>query len=397
MEKPVLGVFEPATVNVLKLNIALDKLSTNMKKIIALFIVMQMGGFLMAQVVNTGVMDTADFAYQGKVTVGGYIDTYYGYDFNKPTGERPYFVSMARHNEMTINLAYVDVKYSSSRLRARFVPGFGSYVNSNYAAEPGSFKNIIEGSVGVKIFPTKNLWLDAGVLGSPYTNESAISKDHLMYSRSFAPEYVPYYVSGVKLSMPLNEKINLYFYLLNGWQQIVDQNKGKSIGTQLEYRPNNYWLFNWNTYVGDERSSAAPQNRTRYFSDLYFIYKKGKLSATGCVYAGIQERENADNTTRSDKWWQANLIGRYNFSDKISLSGRVEYFNDPKSVHITSITDGGGFSSYSTGLCLNVHIASNIMARFEGRTFFSDNDVYTKDTAPANTSNLLISNLTIWF
>jgi hypothetical protein len=75
----------------------------------------------------------------------------------------------------------------------------------------------------------------------------------------------------------------------------------------------------------------------------------------------------------------------------------VEYFSDPQSVQITSITDGGGFSSYSTGLCLNVHIASNIMARFEGRTFFSGEDVYSKDNNPTNTSNLLISNLTIWF
>ena len=92
-----------------------------------------------AQIVNTGVMDTTDFRYQGKVTVEGYIDAYYAYDFNKPVGgNRPYFVSMARHNEMTINLAFVDVKYSSSRLRARFVPGFGTYINANYAKEPGA-------------------------------------------------------------------------------------------------------------------------------------------------------------------------------------------------------------------------------------------------------------------
>ena len=369
-----------------------------MKIIVSLLIFTLVSEVLIAQVVNTGVMDTADFAFQGKVTVGGYIDTYYGYDFNKPaSGNRPYFVSMARQNEMTINLAFVDVKYSSSRLRARFVPGFGSYVNANYVQEPGSLKNIIEGSVGVKIFPTKNLWLDAGVLGSPYTNESAISKDHLMYTRSFAPEFVPYYVSGIKLSTKVSEKINLYLYLINGWQQIAEQNKGKSIGTQMEYRPNNYWLINWNTYVGDERSIAAPQNRTRYFSDVYFIYSKKKFSATGCVYAGVQHRLTSSNSTSSNKWWQANLIGGYSFSDKVSLSGRIEYFSDPKSAVIVPITSVSGFNSYSTGLCLNLHIASNIVARFEGRTFFSENEVYSKDTRPSRTSNLLISNLTIWF
>ncbi len=163
-----------------------------MKKPIILLLVILLNTSAFSQVVNTGVMDTSNFNYQGKVTVNGYIDSYYGYDFNKPASkERPYFVSMARHNEFNINLAYIDVKYSSARLRARFVPGFGTYINANYAAEPGVLKNIVEGNIGVKLFPDKNIWIDAGVFGSPYTNESAISKDHLMFSRSFAPEYVP--------------------------------------------------------------------------------------------------------------------------------------------------------------------------------------------------------------
>lgn len=126
-------------------------------------------------------MDSSDFKVKGKVTVEGYVDGYYAYNFNQPEhGDQPYFVSMARHNEVNINLAFVDVKYSSSRVRARMVPGFGTYVNSNYARETGLLKNLIEANVGIRIFKTKGIWLDVGVLGSPYTNESAISKDHLV-------------------------------------------------------------------------------------------------------------------------------------------------------------------------------------------------------------------------
>ena len=81
------------------------------------------GQVILADSLNSG---------SGKITLEGYLDTYFVYDFNKPpSGDRPYFVSMARHNEMTINLAYVAVKYSSSRLRARFAPGFGTYMNAN--------------------------------------------------------------------------------------------------------------------------------------------------------------------------------------------------------------------------------------------------------------------------
>lgn len=357
-----------------------------------------------AQVVNPATMDTTDVAPRGKVTVGGYVDLYYGYDFSRPaSGDRPYFVSSARHNEATVNLAFVDLKYTSANLRARLVPGFGTYMNANYAAEPGTLRNLVEANVGVRLSRTKEIWLDAGVLGSPYTNESAVSRDHLMYTRSFAPEYVPYYLSGVKLTLPLSRRVTAYLYGLNGWQQIQDANAGKALGTQLEYRPNDRLLVNWNTYLGDERSAARPTYRMRYFSDVFVVYNPGgRFDATACVYGGVQHRLVPNGTAR-DAWWQINAIGRYRLTEKTSLSGRMEYFGDPRNVQITSVNEEPGtnpyrFRSASAGLCLNVRLTDNVLARFESRTFFSDLAVYRRpDGTPATSSQLLIANLTAWF
>jgi len=365
-----------------------------MKQLFLLFFMTICSQFVWSQVVNTATMDTTDFRYNGKVTLEGYLDAYYAYDFNKPpAGDRPYFVSMARHNEITINLAYIGIKYSSSRLRGRFVPGFGTYINSNYARESSSLKNIVEAYAGIKIWRNKNIWMDVGVFGSPYTNESAISKDHLAYTRSFAPEYVPYYLSGVKLSFPIAPKLNGYFYLLNGWQQIQDANQNKSIGTQLEYRPSNSLLINWNTYLGNEQSSNHMDFGTRYFTDLFFIYSKGKWSATGCYYIGLQQRNNMEDAI----WWQANIIGRYNITEKLSVTGRLEYFDDRDRVQITPITRASNFSSYSSSLGLNLKVAENILFRVEGRTFFSNKEVYEKEGSAVTKSNLLTTNMTLWF
>lgn len=365
-----------------------------MKKLITLILLSSIHAVVLSQVVNTAAMDTTDFRYQGKVTVEGYIDTYYAYDFNKPaSGNRPYFVSMARHNEFTINLAYISVKYSSSRLRGKFVPGFGTYMNANYTNESSSLRNIVEASAGVKLWKNKNVWLDVGVFGSPYTNESAISKDHLAYTRSFAPEYVPYYLSGVKLSVPLSAKLNAYFYLLNGWQQIQDVNNNKSIGTQLEYRPTDYLLINWNTYLGNEQSSQRTEFGTRYFTDLFFIYTKGRWSATGCYYIGAQQRVNLNDAI----WWQANVIIRYDLTSKLSATGRLEYFDDPDEVHISPISGVSGFGSYSSSLGVNYKIAENILFRTEGRTFFSDKNVYERNGEAVKNSNLFTTSITLWF
>ncbi|CAN5506522.1 hypothetical protein BH10BAC4_BH10BAC4_21600 [soil metagenome] len=351
---------------------------------------------LSAQVINTATMDTVETTLIGHVSVGGYVDSYYGYNFSKPTdGANPYFVSSARSNEFTINLAYVDVRYRSKYMRARFVPGFGTYMDANYKNEPGSLKNIVEANVGVILSEKRKIWLDVGVLVSPYTNESAISKDHLMYTRSFGTENVPYYVTGVKLSVPINEKLNAYLYVMNGWQVIQDNNQGKSIGTQLEYRPNKSMLFNWNTYVGDERSNTQPNFRTRIFNDFYWIFNPGgKFSATSCFYFGYQERLGA----RTVSWWQANFIGNYKFNETVSLSGRVEHFSDEGAIYQTSITGTPGFRASSAGACVNFKLHRLALLRFEARKFFSTDDVYLdKNQNPTNGSMWLVGSLTAWF
>ncbi len=356
--------------------------------------------FCRAQVVNTGITDNYDSVQVGEVSVGGLVDTYYGYDFNEPEGSlRPYCVSSARHNEININLAYIDLKYKNNFVRAHLVPGFGTYINDNYNTEKGSLKNLVEANAGVKLSKKKEIWLDAGILGSPYTNETAISKDHLMYTRSLAPEFTPYYLAGVKLSATLNKKWNAYLYVVNGWQQIQDNNNPLSVGTQIEYRPNDYVLLNWDTYIGSEYSQAAPEFRTRYFTDLYLIYKpRGKCSLTSCVYAGRQDKKNASGQESRVYWGQANIIVNYQFTSRSSLSARAEYFSDPASVMIVPVTGIQGFDVFSASLGYKLKITENAFFRLENRFFVSEKALYPDKSGKAMKQNsLLIGSLAVWF
>jgi hypothetical protein len=350
-----------------------------------------------SQVISKEALDTVQMTVLGHVALGGYVDTYYGYSSDQPaTGDIPYFVSSSRHNEFNINLAYIDILYRSNSLRADFVPGFGTYMNANYASESGSSRFILEANAGVKLSEKRRIWLDAGVFTSPFTNESPISKDHLMYTRSYAPEYVPYYITGLRLSAPLSKKVNALFYVLNGWQVIRDNNEGKAIATQLEFRPTSELLINWNTYMGDERSTADPEFRTRYLLDFFCVYHPtgSKFSGTASTYFGWQER----NGLSTSSWWQANMIGRFRFNPRFSLSGRLEYFHDPEEVMIRSTTSATSFRSWSTGLCFDVHLWNNAMFRIEGRHFFGPDAVYEMSTGTETSRReWLVTSLAAWF
>jgi len=99
----------------------------------------------------------------------------------------------------------------------------------------------------------------------------------------------------------------------------------------------------------------------------------------------------------ASSWWQVNVIGQYSFTKKLSLAGRLEYFNDPDEVQITPITGITGFTTFSSSLGMNLKVNENALFRIEGRTFLSEKSVYVRDSNPVKNSNLLAVNLTVWF
>jgi hypothetical protein len=274
-------------------------------------------------------------------------------------------------------------------------------MNSNYSTETGTLKDLLEARVGVKLSSKKEIWLDAGVLGSPFTNENAVSKDQLMYTRSLAAEYVPYYLSGVRLSIPFSAKTNFYAYVINGWQQIVDLNHDKSLAIQFEHRPNNNWLLNWNVYAGNHQTIYYPNHRMRYFSDVYAIYAPvtSKLNFSTCLYVGMQEiKDSVTGIIKNVFWSQANITARYFVAKNWSISGRLESFIDQNEAEVLSITTQKGFSTFSHTLGLNYHVNKNAMIRIEQRSLYSDKLVFEKNNNQiTNTSNYLVGSLAVWF
>lgn len=334
------------------------------------------------------------------IEVNGYIDGYYAYNFNEPVGGTPYMVSSAQHNNFSINLAMLDMKYKSDRVRARFAPGFGSYMNANYAAEVGSFRNIVEASAGVKLFKNKEVWIDAGILGAPFSYENAISKDQIMYSRSLAAEGSPYYVTGVKLTAPLAKDLKGAVYLVNGWQQITDVNKYKSVIAHLEYHPDNFSI-NLAGYFGDERNIVSTNFRERYLIDFNINYKDKENPFSfsfGGYYGGQKVSFATNNSSNYFNWWQTNIAAKYQLNKKWAVAGRVEYYIDPNRIIYPNITNVTSFETASITLGGSYAITPNALFRLEGRHFFDNDNIFiAKDGGFTNASTVVWASLAVNF
>lgn len=286
-----------------------------------------------AQVTNTAFIDSVGGEKLGKLGISGWMDAYYAkssYNWNRKTkpNDIPNLVSSSNYDLLDINLAYLDFRYTTDRIKIRLVPAFGSYMDKNYSKN-SSLSKLMEASMSVKPFAKKDVWIEAGLIGSPFTNENPVSRDHIMYTRSLAAEYSPYYLTGIKLTAPITKKIKGSAYLLNGWQTIYEESNLKpAVATQLKFTVNQNNIINWNIYY---------QNRNSYnrvFSDIYWIGNWKRWKFTSCLYAGNDELKiplilpKPAIYDRSGFWCNANIASSYSINATSNISGRIEYFQD---------------------------------------------------------------------
>jgi hypothetical protein len=357
---------------------------------------------LNAQVTNTAAIDTSYGETGAKLSIHGFIDTYYNFDFNQPrTLQTPYQVSSARHNELNINLAYADFRLHGENYRASFVPAFGTYMNANYANEPQTLQNLLEANAGILLHKERKIWLDVGVLNSPITNESPVSKDQLLYSRSIGAEFSPYFVTGARLSLPLDNEWTSSFYVLNGWQQTIALNSDKSYALQFEYRPSKQLLVDFNLFYGNAQNTNARNDfRNRTFMDCYFIYEniQKTLGLSGDIYLGFQNTKDSLNIERQGRWYNANLQGKIAIDKEQSVAVRVEYFSDPDLMVANLNTRANGFEVFGLTGSYQLKKYKNTAFKLEFKSYQAKEAVFINElNQPTKYCTQLVGNFAIWF
>jgi hypothetical protein len=329
-----------------------------------------------------------------EIELSGYIDAYYGFDFNQPEEVRqPFLFHYNRHNAVNLNLALIRLDVDNEKYHARVALQAGTYVQDNYAAEPVMYRPINEAYVGFAANKKGSLWIDAGIFNSHLGFESAIGIENPVLSRSLAAESSPYFLSGVKLTHELNEKWTYSLILSNGWQRIqrVPGNSMPSGGSQLVYSPTEKLSVNWSTFVTTEDPDST--RRMLYFNDVYATIDWNEKWHTiiGMDYGIIQE---AKGNSGLDNWYNASLITQYKFNSSWASAFRVEYFNDHKNIIINT---GSGNNFETVGLSLNIDkvFHKKVTWRTEIRTFWSPKNTFATETGFSTSNTTLLTSLAV--
>lgn len=333
---------------------------------------------------------------KAQVTYGAFADVYYAYALNDPSsGNIDYAYNHSRHNEFNVNLALITARYAAKNLRANLGLQAGTYPLFNYSAEPLLLQHIYDANVGVRLH--RSLWLDAGIFGSSHIGfESAISKDNWTLTRSLCAENTPYYAAGAELNYEPSGKILISLLVINGWQNIRENNSNKAVGYQFTWKPTEKFGFNTSSFFGEAYNAPDSLALMRYFNHAYIYYHPGKyVSISLMTDLGLQQvKKGAGFDAR---WINPTLLFKVTPNSKWAFCLRGEYYDDSDRVMFTTTPSGEVFKTAGGSLNIDFTGISNVMLRVEGKYFSSENKVYTTRKGLSNNNTVLTASIACWF
>lgn len=336
--------------------------------------------------------DSVAIKEKTKFVLSGYADIYYQYDFNKATDKLrpPFLYNFKKHDELTINLIFLKGNFESKKLRANLGLMAGNYAKYNLAAEPEFFRYIYEANIGYKF--SDKFSADVGIFPSHIGCESANAKDNWNLSRSILAENSPYYETGIKFNYTPNAQWAFSLFGLQGWQNIKDYNASKAIGTQVVFKPNDQWIFNSSTFIGNERPDTAKQ--LRLFHNFYVIYNiSDKSKATIVLDLGAERKIDEMGY---NKWMGTALLLQYSFTKKFAASARGEFYRDK-----TGVTVSNYFPDQFevAGLAFNLDYAptKNFIVRAEMRSLHSKHKIFARNNIPVQSNFAMLGSVAFFF
>ncbi|MDQ7823385.1 MAG: carbohydrate porin [Candidatus Eremiobacteraeota bacterium] len=176
-------------------------------------------------------------------------------------------------------------------------------------------------------FPVgKGLLFGAGKMETYFGAESYIAWKDPNFSRSFLCCYAqPITHTGIKMAYPFSDALKVNAFVVQGWDNYLDNNSAKSLGFSLEAYPSESVAMYFNAMTGPEQTDNNDSVRTLF--DWVGAFKLSKKLSLLCNYDYGSEQNTPDDGTTST-WDGFSLIGVYEFTDKFSIAVRGETFND---------------------------------------------------------------------
>lgn len=319
---------------------------------------------------------------QGGMDFSFLFDGYVNGSYNHPdSGFNQYRNFDFRADTAHVSLGKITIDRAPAPVGFHLDVGFGQTINwiSSTDRAPEAFKYFEQAYVSVKPKAWKGVEVDVGKFVTAAGAEVIESNANWNYSRSLLFSWaIPYYHFGVRTSIPIG-KFTGGFHVVQGWNNVYDNNSGKTFGFTGSYA---WKKVTWtNMYmVGPEKAKTNTGVRS-LFDSTVVVNPTDKLSYYINVDYGREKQLDSSVAT-----W-AGIAGamKYQFTPKFAFASRAEWFDD-----YDGFSTGTKQSMQEVTLTGEYKMASWLMSRVEFRNDWSDKSVFERGSGTAKSQPTIL-------
>ena len=310
----------------------------------------------------------------GGIDFSGLVDGYYDFNFNHPASQTNGLYNFdTAANQFSLNMVKLSMSHTADPIGFQVDFGFGHAFDMINGIDDNGLrtKNIEQAYVSWKPKgKDSGFQVDFGKFVTSAGAEVIESNANWNYSRSLLFSWaIPYYHMGLRLTETKGHFTG-GFQLVNGWNNVEDNNSGKTLGFVGNITTKKI-SWNNNYYTGPENTGTNTGWRNLYDTTLLFT-PADKFNAYLNFDYG-QNKSGSGSSEATAKWYGVALAAKLQMNDHNAFTPRVEWFKDK---------DG-----FSTGVAQSVKEftftyehkwTQGLLARLEYRRDWSDKPFFER-------------------
>jgi len=268
----------------------------------------------------------------GSIDFSGFVDGYYSYNFNRPGSQTNQLYNFDDATGFSLEAAKLTMNHDPDPIGAHVDLLWGrtnAFLHSSADANGNQTDNFVEQAyISIKPPKGKGFELDAGQFVTSAGQEVIETMNNWSYSHGILFGYaIPYYHFGLRTTMPVTKAWTAGVQLVNGWNNVVDNNGGVTVGlTSSVVKPKATWNLNY--YTGPENAGTQKGYRNLIDTTL-LLTPTSKFS----WYINYDYGQNHAPTTKplflhSPHWQGIATSARGQVTSNAALVARYEHFND---------------------------------------------------------------------
>ena len=297
----------------------------------------------------------------------GYVDG----NFNNPVSGFNQLQNFDfRADTLHVNMGKITIDHAPAPLGFHLDVGFGEAFDVIHSTDraPDAFKYFEQAYVSLKPKSWHGVEVDAGEFVTAAGAEVIETNANWNYSRSLLFSWaIPYYHFGVRTSFPVGPHFTGGFQVVQGWNNIYDNNSGKTYGVNGAYA---WKKVTWTNvyYVGPEKPGTNKGLRN-LFDTTVLVNANDNFS----YYVNFDYGRDKNIGPGAQQWTGIAAAARYAIGKKYAIASRLEWYDD-----MDGFTTGVAQSVKEATLTGECKMTGWLLGRLEFRDDWSNQPFFQK-------------------